>query len=461
MPNSPQEVLVACREHDVKVIALRAADLQGRWQQMTVPVSRLTNDSFEDGFLWTGGNLNCAGADVGDLLWMPQPETAFVEPFAEIPTLSILCNLYDPLTREELPGDPRSIAGQSLRYLVDAGVAESALMSAEIEFFLVDSKAARRTRPATREPASVYDEHTEQRWQDQVRDWRRGYAVDPAADFRDMVMQTLIDCGVEVDSHRQAGGDRIKGQVTLSEADPLTIADRLLIAKHVIKRAAARVGKAATFMPTPPGTSGSAGLHLQLSLVKHGASVLAGAGYAGLSDVGLHAIGGLLTHARALCAFTNASTNSYARLAAGDGAPSVLGYSEADVRTVVRIPSVQPGGRSKQLELRLPDSSGNPYLSAAAVLMAAIDGVQNKLSPGEPAAAQWEGDRAELTDFARLPHSLDEALDGLSDDGEFLLRGDVFSHELLESWISWKQTSEIAKLRAQPHPIETAMYFDV
>jgi glutamine synthetase len=326
---------------------------------------------------------------------------------------------------------------------------------------LLEGKAGRRGRPLQREAAAVFDEHTPERWEDHRRDHRRNQAVDPGADFRDMVMHALMDCGVEIDGHRQSDGDTAKGQLQLSETDLLTLCDRLLITKHVVKRAAARVGKVATFMPVPPGVRGAAGLRVQLALDKYEASVLAGAGFAGLSDAGLHAIGGLLRHAGPVSALTNATTNSYARLTGNWGAPTQVAYSESLATSAVRISSNNPAMRSKQLELRTPDALCNPYLALSATLMAVIDGMQNKLQPGDPLVAGQAADESlQSTAFPPLPTSLGEALQRLEEDGEFLLRGDVFTEELVSAWLAYKRTRELAPLRAQPHPLEVAMYFD-
>lgn len=457
MANSPQEVLVQCRQHDVKAVALHVTDLLGKWHQLTIPVSRLTEESFEDGFTWTLNRLADKRGEVTDVLLLPQPSTAFIEPKAELPTLCLLCTMHDPLTREELPEDPRTIASKAEKYARESGVAEAALFALTVEFFLFDSHPRHRRwggqpRVAEQEGNGVdVDQGRSPRWAPINR-------VDD--DFRTETMHALSDCGVEIAAHRQSSSDRYKSYLELSENGLVATSDNLMVTKHVVKRLALRCGKSATFMPLPSAGRKPAGMSTQLTLLKHDNCALSGSGYAGLSELGLHAIGGILRHTAAITALTNSTTNSYARLGAIPGNLPKIAYSQCDVQAALRIPSHRPG-KHKSIEFRLPDAASNPYLAFAAILMAAVDGVQNKLHPG-PALDPDPYSREQLsTSYARVPASFEAALQALDEDGEFLLRGDVFLPEVLQSWILHKRMVDIQALRTQPHPHEIVAYYDV
>lgn len=459
MANSPQEVLVECREHDVKAVALQVTDILGGWHQLTVPISRLTEESFEDGFAWTLHQLGEKRGELIDVLLLPQPRTAYIEPYAELPTMSLLCTMHDPLTREELPEDPRTIALKAEKFARESGVADEVVFSLGVEFFLFDARSRHGRSRRLRAGASGerLDEMGIERgpWGDDSS----GTML--SEDFRNFVMQALLDCRVGVASHHQSRSDPLKSHLELSEANMVACADRLMITKHIVKRLAARAGKSATFMPLPQAGREPAGMLTQLSLLKQENSVLSGSGFAGLSDVGLHAIGGILKHASAIVALTNSTTNSYARLGAFPGKLPQIAYSQTDMQAALRVPSYQPG-KSKCLEFRPPDATCNPYLAFSALLMAAIDGVQNKSHPGSPLGLDPYGpSEGPAAGYARVPASYEAALDALETDGDFLLRGDVLSAEVLNAWLGHKRMVDIQALRTQPHPHEVAAYYDV
>lgn len=458
MASSPQEVLVACREHDVKAVALHMTDILGVWHRLTIPVSRLNEESFEDGFAWTLNGLGARRGEVTDVLLLPKPSTAHIEPFTDLPTLSLLCAMHDPLTRDELPGDPRTIALKAEKYARESGVADETLFGLTVEFFLFDAPPRRRSPRAPRRAQDV--DSLSDASIDNGAAQRGALGVRLDDDFRNEIMHALIDCGVGVKSHRQSRADRAKSSFELSEASLIVSADHLMITKHVIKRLAERTGKSATFMPMPQGNRQPAGLSTCLSLLKQENCVLSGSGYAGLSDVGLNAIGGILKHAAAIVALTNSTTNSYARLSARGGRLPQIAYSQSDLQAAVRVPNHQPG-KTKCLEFRPPDAACNPYLAFAALLMAAVDGIQNKIHPGpalEPDPYHVGGDPS--TSYAHVPSSFEESLHALEEDGEFLLRGDVLTPEVLQSWIEHKRMVDIQALRHQPHPHEVAAYYD-
>ncbi len=372
--------------------------------------------------------------------------------------------MHDPLTREELAEDPRTVAIKAEKFAGDSGVSDEILLSLAVEFFLLEpAKRGHGRRPPMRAPQE-HDDAIVYGQSNMDRDPTR--RIDD--DFRSQVMQALSDCGIAIASHRQSAGDRAKSRLELSESSLVTAADQVMITKHVVRQLAARWGKSATFMPLPEINRQPAGMPTQLALLLDGDCALSGSGYAGLSEAGLHAIGGILKHAAAITALTNSTTNSYARLNQGLAGPALgyghdlprIAYSQSDLRAALRIPSHR-ASKHKCLEYQLPDAVCNPYLAFSAMLMAAVDGIQNKIHPG-PALDPDPYTSEELsTSFQPAPASLSAALSALEDDGEFLLRGDVFTPEFLQAWITHKRMFDVDALRRHPHPLEIAAYFEM
>lgn len=464
MANSPQEVLVECRQHDVKAVALHVTDALGKWHQLTIPLSRLTEEAFEDGFAWSLPLMGQRQGAVMDVVLIPQPTTAFIQPQADLPTLSLLCSMHDPLTREELAEDPRTIATKAEKFASDSGVADEILLSLAVEFFLFEPAMRGMGRRPHARPPREQDDALGFTGQGSDRDASR--RIDD--DFRSQVMQSLSDCGIAIASHRQSVSDRAKSRLELRESSLVTAADQVMISKHVVRQLAARWGKSATFMPVPQVDRQPAGMPTQLAMLLGGDCALSGSGYAGLSEAGLHAIGGILKHTAAITALTNSTTNSYARLNLGlAGHPSGLGhdlprvaYSQSDLRAALRIPSHR-ASKHKCLEHQLPDAVCNPYLAFSALLMAAIDGIQNKIHPGPSLDPDPYASEELSTSFQPAPASLSAALSALEEDGEFLLRGDVFTPEFLQAWIAHKRMFDVDALRRHPHPLEIAAYFEM
>lgn len=464
MANSPQEVLVECRQHDVKAVALHVTDALGKWHQLTIPLSRLNEEAFEDGFAWSLPYMGQRQGEVMDVVLIPHPATAFIQPQADLPTLSLLCSMHDPLTREELAEDPRTIALKAEKYAKDSGVADEILLSLSIEFFLFEpmQRAQGRRHPSrqVREQDDPLGYSMDRNERDSTR------RIDD--DFRSEVMQALSDCGIAITSHRQSAGDRLKSQLQLNDSNLVAAADQVMITKHVVRQLAARWSKTATFMPVPQAGRHPAGMPTQLSLLHNGRCTLSGSGYAGLSEAGLHAIGGMLKHATAITALTNSTTNSYARLnlglsgkatGGGNDLPRIA-YSQSDLRSALRIPSHR-ASKHKCLEYQLPDAVCNPYLAFSAMLMAAVDGIQNKIHPGPSLDPDPYMPDQLSTSFQPVPASLSISLAALEEDGEFLLRGDVFTPEFIQAWIVHKRMMDVDALRRHPHPLEVAAYFEM
>lgn len=474
---TPKEVLALCRQKEIRAVDLRFMDFPGTHKHFTIPVKALTEKTFDEGLTFGASSMyGWQAINESDMLVLPQAETAMVDPFMQA-TLALTCNIQDPITREDYAKDPRNVARKAQLYMQSTGVADTANFGVEAEFFVFDS-----VRFDLNEHEAYYHlDSSEGQWNRgrgagepgrspsnsgyRIRH-REGYFPIPPADtlqdLRTEVMLTLQECGVDVEGqhHEVATGGQC--EIDMRYAPLLQTADHLLRYKYVVKNVAARHGKTATFMPKPLWNDNGSGLHMHLSLWKAGKTLFAGSGYGGLSDLGVHALGGILKHARALFAFCCPTTNSYKRLVPGFDAPINLTYSFRNRSAAIRIPVHNSSPASKRFEFRCPDSSCNAYLAMSAVLMAALDGIQHKLDPGSPLDKDiYDLEADELDNFPMVPASLEESLQALRDDHDFLLRGDVFTEDVIDTWIWYKQTREVQALRERPHPWEFATYFDV
>jgi glutamine synthetase len=469
---TPREVLALCREKDVKAVDLRFMDFPGLWQHFTIPVSKLDEDVFEDGLGFDGSSIRGWQAiNESDMLVVPQPETAWIDPFTELPTLAMICNIQDPITREDYSRDPRNVARKSVNYLKSTGIAETAYLGAEAEFFIFDD--IRFDQKAHQ--GFYYIDSIEGEW-NRGRDekpnlgyklrYKEGYFPVPPADqmmnIRNEMMQAMIDCGLDVEAQHHEVATAGQSEIDLRFQDLITMSDQLLMYKYIIKCVATRHNKTVTFMPKPIFGDNGSGMHTHISLWKGNEPIFAGSGYAGLSETALYAIGGILKHAPAILAFTNPTTNSYKRLVPGYEAPVNLAYSQRNRSAACRIPMYSPSPKSKRIEFRCPDPSCNPYLAFSALLMAVIDGIQNKVNPGDPLDKDiYDLPPEELAAVPKTPASLDAALDALEEDHEFLLRGDVFTADVIKTWIDYKRINEVDALRLRPHPYEFCLYYDM
>jgi len=469
---TPNEVLAICRERDIKAVDLRFTDFLGLWQHTTIPVSKLTEESFEEGYGFNGSSLRGWQAkDENDMLIVPQAETAFVDPFTALPTLNIICAIQDPITGEDHSRDPRNVARKAVNYLRTSGVADTAYFGPEAEFFIFNDVQFDQ------------DSHTGYYHLDSIEgEWNRGrneppnlshrvrnqegYFPVPLADHlmdvRNEMMQTMIDAGLDVECQYHEVASEGQAQIDLKYQEMVHMADQMMVYKYIVKNVAKSKQLTATFMPKPVFADNGSGMHIHMSLWKNETPLFAGSHYAGLSEMGLHAIGGILRHAPALLAFTNPTTNSYKRLIPGCEAPVNLAYSQRNRAAACRIPMYSSSPKAKRIEFRCPDPSCNPYLAFSAILMAAIDGVQNKISAGEPLDGRIdELSPEEAKGIQTTPGSLAASLDALQDDHEFLLRGDVFTYDVISTWIDYKRRNEVDALQRRPHPYEFCMYYDV
>jgi len=469
---TPKEVLALCREKDVKAIDLRFMDFPGIWQHFTIPVDKLAEDVFEDGLGFDGSSIRGWQAiNESDMLLLPQPETAVLDPFMSLTTLSMICNIQDPITREDYTRDPRNVARKAANYLKSSGIADTCYIGPESEFFIFDDIRFDQT------PNSGFYliDSIEGEWNRGTDEGpnlgyklrhKEGYFPVPPADqmmeIRNEMMQTMVDCGLSVEAQHHEVGTAGQSEIDLRFGELVKMADDMCMYKYIVKNVATLHGKTVTFMPKPIFGDNGSGMHTHISLWKGDEPLFAGSGYAGLSDMAMHAIGGILRHAPALLAFTNPTTNSYKRLVPGFEAPVNLAYSQRNRSAACRIPMYSASPKSKRVEFRCPDPSCNPYLAFSALMMATVDGIQNKINPGDPLDKDiYDLAPEELAEVPKTPGSLDEALAALQRDHEFLLRGDVFTEDVVNTWISYKTENEVDALRLRPHPYEFCLYYDI
>lgn len=468
---TPKDVLKFAKENDAVMVDLRFIDMPGVWQHTSVPLHRLEEDSFEDGFGFDGSSIRgFQPINASDMLIIPDPLTARMDPFTQHPTLVLTCNIVDPITREPYGRDPRYVARKGAAYLKQTGLADTCYVGPEAEFFVFDDV---RYSSAPHEAFYAVDS-IEGAWNSGSGDGpnlggkiphKGGYfpvmPTDTLMDLRTEMCVHLMGLGydVEVSHHEVATGGQC--EIDVKFEDLLTMADQLMWFKYVIKNTARAAGKVATFMPKPMYGDNGSGMHCHQSLWKDGKPLFAGDGYAGLSEMALHYIGGILKHAPALTALTNPTTNSYRRLVPGYEAPVNLAYSSRNRSAAIRIPTYSSSPKAKRVEVRFPDSSGNPYLAFTALMMAGLDGVQNKIEPGDPFDKDlYSLSPEELSGVPTVPGDLAESLQALEDDHEFLLKGDVFTKDLLDEWIGYKRSKEVAPQRLRPTPLEYELYFD-
>ncbi|HJL40315.1 MAG TPA: type I glutamate--ammonia ligase [Myxococcales bacterium LLY-WYZ-16_1] len=471
---TPSEVLAFVKDKRIQLIDLKFIDLFGIWQHFSFPVDELTEEVFEDGLGFDGSSIRGWQAiNASDMLVIPDPSTAVIDPFiTQVNTLSVVANIFDPITREPYSKDPRHIAQKCEAYLRSTGIGDTAFFGPEPEFFIFDE-----IRFDSQPNGAFYEiDSSEGVWNAGSKEHGRrnlGYRpqhkggyfpVSPTDQVHNLRIEMAMELQrlgipVEREHHEVATGGQC--EIDFRFAPLVQCADRVMWLKHIVKNVAARHGKTATFMPKPVFNDNGSGMHIHQSIWKEGKPLFAGDGYAGMSELGMHYIGGILKHAPAICALSNPTTNSYKRLVPGFEAPVRLAYSSRNRSASIRIPMVSTSPKAKRIECRFPDPMANPYLTFAAMTMAGIDGILNKVDPGEPLDKDIYGlSPEELAEVPTCPTSLEQAMDALEKDHEFLLKGDVFTREVLETWLDYKRTNEIDVLRKRPHPFEFALYHD-
>lgn len=469
------EVLEYAKKHNVVMVDLKFTDWPGQWQHFSVPLHELEESAFDDGFGFDGSSIRgWQQIDNSDMLVMPDPATAMIDPFMEHPTLSLVCNIVDPITKERYSRDPRWIATKVTNYLSMSGIGDTIYFGPEAEFFVFNRAAFETTaNSGFFEVDSVEGHWNRGNLEDYGRPnlghkprHKEGYfpvsPVDTLQDLRTEMVLVMEELGITIEAqhHEVATGGQC--EIDMKYSPIVGMADQVMLYKYCVKNVAYRNGLSATFMPKPLHEDNGSGMHCHQSIWKDGKPLFAGDGYAGLSELGLHYIGGILKHARAIAAFTNPTTNSYKRLVPGYEAPVNLAYSSRNRSASCRIPMYSQAPAAKRVEVRFPDPSANPYLAFAAMAMAGIDGIENKIDPGEPLDKNiYALSPEELSAVPSMPGTLDEALSALESDMDFLLKGDVFTPDAIESWLNYKRESEVVPVRTRPHPHEFELYYDI
>ncbi len=456
----------------VQMVDLRFTDLLGKWHHFSIPSRELTQDLFEEGIGFDGSSIRgFQSIQESDMVLRPDPDTAFVDPFLEVPTLVIVCDVYDPVTFQPYTRDPRHVARKAEAYLKRTGIADTSFWGPEAEFFLFND-----VRYSSNPYSSFYSVDSVEGWWNSGKDMgpnfggqiptKGGYFPVPPADtlqdVRSKIVLALEAAGVRVEVHHHEVATAGQAEIDI-RFDTLTkTADKLMTYKYIVKNVARQNGLTATFMPKPIYGDNGNGMHTHQSLWKGDVNVFYDeSGYAQISETARYYIGGLLKHAAAVLAIAAPTTNSYRRLVPGFEAPVKLAYSQRNRSAACRIPLYSSSPKAKRIEFRSPDPSCNPYLAFAAMLMAGLDGVQNRIDPGSPVDKDlYDLPPEEASEIKEVPGSLEEALEALEEDHDFLLKGDVFTPDLIETYLSLKR-SEIDSVRVKPHPEEFVLYYDV
>lgn len=458
-------------KHGAEMVDLKFTDLLGTWQHCTFPLETWDEGTFEEGLGFDGSSIR-AWQDIehSDMVAVPDASTARVDPFFRRPTVSVIADIKDPVTEEDYTRDPRYVARKAQKYLEESGIADTCFVGPEPEFFIFDE-----VRYEQNQRRGFYEiDSSEGAWNTARHEepnlgykpsFKGGYfPTSPSDTFHDLrgeMTLLLRRLGIAVEAHHHEVGTGGQSEIDMAYAPLMQIADQFVWYKYVIKNVAKQAGKSVTFMPKPIFEDNGSGMHTHLSLWKDGDPLFAGDGYAGLSEMALHAIGGILEHARAILAFAAPTANSYHRLVPGYEAPVNLAMSQRNRSASVRIPMYSGSPKAKRLEFRCPDPTMNGYLTFSALLMAMLDGIENETDPGDPLDRDiYEMTDEELAKTDKTPATLEEALLALQDDHAFLTEGDVFTDDLVEAWITYKMDNEVKPLRLRPHPYEFFLYYD-
>jgi glutamine synthetase len=475
---TPQEVLALARERGAKILDVKFVDMPGTWQHCSYPIGELSEDVFTEGFGFDGSSIRgFQEINESDMLLMPDPDTAIMDPFTEVPTLSLVCSVAEPGTQKPYSRDPRHVARKAEEYLEKSGIADAAYFGPEAEFFVFDDIKYESS------PHRQYYEvdSAEGNWNtareelpnlgNKIRNKEGYFPVPPAdslLDLRSEMVLTMIEqANIAVEAHHHEVATAGQCEIDMRYASLLKMADQLLMYKYVIKNVARRHGKVVTFMPKPIYGDNGSGMHVHQSLWKGGQPLFHSPdGYAQLSETALYYIGGLLTHAPAILGFAAPTTNSYKRLVPGFEAPVNLVFSARNRSAAVRIPMYSNSPKAKRVEFRPPDAACNPYLAFSAMLLAGLDGITRKIDPTKHGLGPidkniYDLSDAEYAEIKSVPGSLSEALKALDEDRSFLTKSGVFTDDLIDSWITYKLAKEVDEVRLRPTPHEFYLYFDV
>ncbi len=470
---NPRELLQFVNDEGIKMIDLRFVDLPGLWQHFSISAKEMEEEMFEEGLGFDGSSIRgFQEIQESDMILIPDASTAFKDPFTAVPTLNIICNVKDPVTLQSYTRDPRHIAQKAENYLKSTGIGDTAYFGPEPEFFVLDDIRFDQSYNY----GYYYVDSKEGFWNSGKEEnpnlgykprYKEGYfpvpPMDSLQDIRSEMVLLLEEIGVQVEVHHHEVGTAGQCEIDMRFDTLTSMADKFLKYKYIIKNVGRRHGKTVTLMPKPIFQDNGSGMHIHTSVWKAGKNVFyEPGGYADLSKTAIYYIGGILKHTPALLGFCAPTTNSYRRLVPGYEAPINLIYSQRNRSAAVRIPAYSRSERAKRVETRFPDPSCNGYLAFAALLMAGLDGVQNKITPPDPIDKDlYDLAPADAADVKSTPGSLEDVLNALEDDHDFLLKGDVFTKDVIETWIDYKRTREVDAMRLRPHPHEFALYFDI
>ena len=469
--NTPKEFFEFCQKVGAEMVDLKFCDLLGTWQHCSYPVSDLDEKTFKEGLGFDGSSIRgWQDISVSDMLAMPQPDTARLDTFFKEPTVSVLADIADPVTKREYAKDPRHVAKSAEAFLRKTGVADVANIGPEPEFFIFDQvRYEQNQHCGTYEIDSVEGAWNTARFEEPNLGYKPSYKggyfpvspTDTYHDLRGEMVYEMLKIGIAVEAHHHEVATAGQSEIDMRFAPLVQMGDQMMWYKYIIRNVAKRHGKTVTFMPKPIFQDNGSGMHTHFSLWKDGKPLFAGGGYAGLSESALHAIGGVLKHAPSILAFAAPTTNSYRRLVPGFEAPVNLAYSSRNRSAAIRIPMYSENPKAKRMEFRCPDPTCNGYLAFSAILMAALDGIKNRIDPGKPLDKNiYHLSKEELKEVPSTPGSLAESLKALGTDHAFLMEGGVFSEDLISTWIDYKTEYELNELALRPHPHEFHLYYD-
>ena len=468
---APKDFFEFAKKNNAKMVDLKFVDLLGTWQHCSYPIDTWDEGTFKDGLGFDGSSIRgWQDIHMSDMLAIPDPDTGVIDPFFKEPTVSVIANIVDPITKEDYTRDPRHVARKGVEYMKKTGIADTCFIGPEPEFFIFDEvRYEQNQHRGMYQIDSVEGAWNTARFEEPNLGYKPSFKggyfpVSPTDTYHDLRGEMVVEMqkvGIVVEAHHHEVATAGQAEIDMQFANLLKMADQFMWFKYIIKNVAKRNGKTATFMPKPVFDDNGSGMHSHLSLWKGGKPLMAGDKYAGFSELGLYCIGGILKHTPAILAFAAPTTNSYRRLVPGFEAPVNLVMSARNRSAAVRIPMYSDSPKAKRLEFRCPDPTANGYLAWTAMLMAALDGINNKIDPGDPLDIDiYELSAEELAKYEKTPGSLAEAIEALEKDNKFLTEGNVFTDDLVEMWIKWKREEELDPMALRPHPHEFHLYYD-